>query len=254
MQFHRSFVASLAGSAALATTLALSGAAQAGLTPVTASLSATYYQVPDGSDPDFNANSTPNVLMGSKLGPDGLPVATTPFGVSDVNPTTHEITWWSPALNSNVTQTGTGTVTLPYSSNMFAPNSTGTNDASFFETAVFKGTFNLSAASTVEFALGSDDDSFIYVDGVLFGSNPGVHSVTNVDFTSPTLGIGNHSIEVFYDDRQNVAANLSLSLLSSGVTINPGIPEPATWAVMLVGFGGLGAAMRSNRRKQAVAA
>ena len=35
---------------------------------------------------------------------------------------------------------------------------------------------------------------------------------------------------------------------------SPGIPEPATWAMMLVGFGGLGAAMRSNRRKQAVAA
>jgi hypothetical protein len=31
------------------------------------------------------------------------------------------------------------------------------------------------------------------------------------------------------------------------------VPEPASWAIMLVGFGGLGAAMRS-RRKQAVAA
>ena len=32
-----------------------------------------------------------------------------------------------------------------------------------------------------------------------------------------------------------------------------GVPEPATWAMMLVGFGGLGAAMRS-RRKQIVTA
>ena len=32
------------------------------------------------------------------------------------------------------------------------------------------------------------------------------------------------------------------------------VPEPATWAMMLVGFGGLGAAMRSSRRKQAAAA
>ena len=31
-------------------------------------------------------------------------------------------------------------------------------------------------------------------------------------------------------------------------------PEPATWAMMLLGFGGLGAAMRSNRRKQALVA
>ena len=31
------------------------------------------------------------------------------------------------------------------------------------------------------------------------------------------------------------------------------VPEPATWAMMLMGFGGLGAAMRMNRRRQGVA-
>ena len=39
--------------------------------------------------------------------------------------------------------------------------------------------------------------------------------------------------------------------LLDGVSVT-GVPEPATWAVMLVGFGGLGAAIRS-RRKQAAA-
>jgi len=35
------------------------------------------------------------------------------------------------------------------------------------------------------------------------------------------------------------------------VTGVAGVPEPATWAMMLVGFGGLGAAMRSRRRSVA---
>ena len=36
--------------------------------------------------------------------------------------------------------------------------------------------------------------------------------------------------------------------------ISAGVPEPATWAVMLVGFGGLGVSMRRQRRKQAAVA
>ena len=31
------------------------------------------------------------------------------------------------------------------------------------------------------------------------------------------------------------------------------VPEPATWAMMLIGFGGLGAALRMNRRRTAMA-
>jgi hypothetical protein len=229
------------------------GAAHAGPSPVTATLGATYYEVADGSDPDFNIYSTPNVAAGSALGPNGLPVATSPFGVNDVNSTTHEIEWWSPAMDSNVVKTSTPglTISLPYSSNMFAPNSTGTNDQSFFETAVFKGNFSLAGPGTVSFTLGSDDDSFIYIDGVLIGQNPGVHAVTTVEFTSPSLAVGSHSIEVFYDDRQNVAASLSLTA-DSNITITPTVPEPATWTMMIIGVAGVGGALR--RRKQIAAA
>ncbi len=37
------------------------------------------------------------------------------------------------------------------------------------------------------------------------------------------------------------------------VTFNSGVPEPATWAMMLVGFAGLGAMVRSSRRRLAAA-
>jgi hypothetical protein len=235
----------------------ISSSAYAGPTPVTATLSATYFEVPDFSDPDFNTSNVPNVLLGSALGPDGLPVVTTPVGINDVG-ADNQITWWSPALNSNVTETGTGTINLPYSSNMYAPNSTGGDDETFFETAFFKGNFTLSAPGTVTFSLGSDDDSFIYVDGVLIGQNPGVHGVTNVSFTSAELPAGLNSIEVFYADRENTGAFLSLSLETTGIIITPppnGVPEPSTWAMMLVGFAGLGfAGYRASRKSGAHAA
>jgi hypothetical protein len=40
---------------------------------------------------------------------------------------------------------------------------------------------------------------------------------------------------------------------AGGVSITA-VPEPATWAMMFLGFGGLGVAMRSQRRKLALAA
>ena len=240
MSSHMS-VSSIAVAAVL---MMASSAAQAD--PVTATLLAQYYQVADRTDLDF-PGATPTVAASSVLGPNGLPIGT---GSNDINPITSEITWWSPALNPHVQFTGSANVTLPYSSNMYAPNSTGSDDSSFFETAVFTGNFTLASASTVDFDLGSDDDSFIYIDGVLFGQNPGIHGVTTVDFTTPTLSAGTHQLKVFYADRQNTGAFLSLSLdaKSSGIVITPpAVPEPATWAMFIGGFGLIGGAMRRRQ-------
>ena len=55
------------------------------------------------------------------------------------------------------------------------------------------------------------------------------------------------------------AVTLDSNMVSIGCTGGsggppPGVPEPATWAMMLVGFGGLGLALRSSRRRQALTA
>lgn len=241
--------------AALLSTAVACLAALAGLgTPahaatVDATLSGTYFEVKAGTGaPDFGGSGTPNVVAGSALGPNGLPVADSGSpGVSLVNPTTHEIEWWSPALNADVIKTGTGTISLPYASNMYPPNSTGGNDASAWETAMFSGDFSLTSSTVVKFTLGSDDDSFIYVDGLLIGQNPGIHGVSTVEFDSPTLAPGPHTLDVFFADREQVGAFLSLNLLTD-VVITPGVPEPGSWALLVAGLGLVGAAARRARR------
>jgi hypothetical protein len=43
------------------------------------------------------------------------------------------------------------------------------------------------------------------------------------------------------------------TLTFSASSVTPGVPEPSTWAMMLVGFAGLGFAFRRSRRKVAMA-
>jgi hypothetical protein len=59
-----------------------------------------------------------------------------------------------------------------------------------------------------------------------------------------TLGTGSYYVQIDFIAKSN-------ELLSGGLAVSA-IPEPATWAMMLVGFGALGGMVRASR-KQALA-
>ncbi|MBN8987265.1 MAG: PEP-CTERM sorting domain-containing protein [Rhizobiales bacterium] len=225
---------------ALIAAVALSVSSVAHADSVTGTLSATYYQVVEGS-PDF-PGGTPIVPNGSGL-VNGLPFVT--GGVSSIGPS-GELQWWTTA-NPNVSVTGTGVITLPYGSNMYAPNSTGSNDSRVFETAKFLGSFSLASAGTVNFAVNSDDDTFVYLNGILIGQNPGIHGVTSVSFAGNGLA-GLNTLEIFYADREQTGAYLSVTA-DVQLTAVGGVPEPSTWAMMILGFAGVGF-MAYRRRHQ----
>ena len=94
------------------------------------------YNGAGSGDPDFNTIGccTPVYTdeVTSTLGPDGLPVYNTASAAPLIHDTNSdgEITWWSPSLNSNVTATGSGTVTSPFVNyDFYPPNGSGSNDA-----------------------------------------------------------------------------------------------------------------------------
>ena len=114
----------------------------------------------------------------------------------------------------------------------------------FYETAI-SGPL-LSGPGTTGFntiaATGLTASSFVQVDPVT-----GAFGTANPDFSGGPMEFGllqllgasaieNTQADLVYD-------NLSLTLTS--------VPEPATWAMMLVGFGGLGAAIRTRHRRTA---
>jgi fibro-slime domain-containing protein len=216
------------------------------------SLNVTYFS--HGTDSDFGAGECCSVssnLVLSTLGPDGLPIYNTAadnagFVIHDLTGTSgNEINWW-------VNQTGTGTVSLPIANNhMYLLNGTGSNDSNGYLTAIFTGTLNLSTAEALTFNLGSDDDAFVYIDGKLVDSVGGVHPLADAPVTTSTLTQGDHSFELFYADRDQTQAELDFSIDTPGVTLTGGVPEPGTWALMLMGVGAVGWALR--RRRQGVA-
>ncbi len=193
-----------------------------------------------GNGASFEGDLTGTSLLG------GLPVIGSGSTVWDANGS-GQILWWTPGemdQGYTITATGSGIVSLPFSSAMFAPNSTGVNNNSLFETAILYGNL-IGNGSDATISVSSDDDALVYVNGQYVGGNPGVHSgvATNID-----LGIlnGTNSLAIFYADRAHVDANLALSIRGA---VTSAVPEPATWAMFIIGFGGIGLMMRASRRR-----
>jgi hypothetical protein len=182
------------------------------------------------------------------LGPHGLPILnTTQYGcVSNclVNTTTYpfprdvtsggEITWWSPTLNnggaggtSDVVQTSTAQVTLPFTNlSFFPPNGVGANDLNGFQAATFSGTLNVPTAEAVTFSVGDDDLAFVYVDGVIVCNNGGARGYVVGNCTTNTLSAGSHTLQIFYTDLFPTHAAFSFAISTAGVTGTPGITAP----------------------------
>jgi len=82
--------------------------------------------------------------------------------------------------------------------------------------------------------------------GVLFNAGEVIGRVTITSGTNP-LASGTND---------NPASGINLVVLDDFLYSEPvalGVPEPATWAMMLLGFAGLGFALRQSRRKRSVA-
>ena len=115
-------------------------------------------------------------------------------------------------------------------------------------TTFFRLSTEYTSASSISGSFTHDDGATIYVDGNFAGGSPGETSQVTQAYSLPGGG-GVHNLNVYY-----VTGNGTPSILSFEpriTTFSGGVPEPATWALMITGFGAAGAMLR---RKRATAA
>jgi fibro-slime domain-containing protein len=251
-------------------TLALAAAAAAFASPALAdpvplvgSLTANWYTVTPGSLPgrDFQSYCCSDLrsdMVRANLGANGLPVlnpsTTGPQTFNGVDPVTGELQWWTPgttAAGDIVTFTSSTTVSIPFAdSSMFPPDGKGSGNggANGFQTTHFFGTFSFAHPTILTWTMSADDDAFFFVNGEYVTGLGGVHPLAASPVVSKLLAAGTHRFDLFYADRHTTQAQL---FFSATVEAQP-IPEPATWAMLIAGFGLIGLGMR-RRRTTAVA-
>jgi fibro-slime domain-containing protein len=180
----------------------------------------TYFKIP---------NSHPNTgigvdgckvagLVNSTLGPNGLPVVSS-FGASYRGPSgpitdanaLGEILWWSTTSPYGVLYEKTQADAFPLSFSGFFPD--GEGDDCYYHRAVhWHGTFLGCYWERNRFTLASDDDAWLFIDGVLALDNGGVSQGKCV-WTDVNLGteVRQHTFDLFYIDRHRFGAGLKFS-------------------------------------------
>ncbi|MDN3275912.1 PEPxxWA-CTERM sorting domain-containing protein [Frankia sp. RB7] len=222
--------------AALALFSLVSGAASA------STMNISYYTVPNadpGTGTDFGPccsspgqATLPNIALGASLGPNGLPIS-----IGGLNPVVAvdafgQIQWWTTFQSSSV-------ISLPYSdTSVYSPGGTGSNNITTYQTAILSGLV-LGSGADAKLTVTGDDDVLVYLNGLYVGGTPGVHGASTAVVDLGTLTSGtDYSLKIFYADRARTDAVLGIPSLD-GATVSS-VPEPSTWAMMILGFFGVG--------------
>lgn len=223
-----------------------------------ASVMSGYYTTlsnnPSNRHPDVSRGIDGGVITGlvqSTLGPNGLPVVSTtayagPSGpITDVNPITRELLWWTPGRGGIVAfeKVQVDPLPLAFASNFF-PDGQGNNSARF-RAVHWQGYFSLAAPKLVSMSLSADDDAWLFINGQLFVDDGGVKA-GGVKANSTTFGAGLHKVDLFFADRHRVQSAVAFS---SSETLTSVIPVPGALPLLVSGLAllGWGARRRASR-------
>jgi fibro-slime domain-containing protein len=181
------------------------------------------YFILSSKHPDVGHGADDSIVRGlleRRLGPDRLPVVSK-FGrtysgssgkISDVN-ALGELMWYSGAdTRGSRREKIVASDRLPFKFDAFYPDGKQADGgANGFRVVHWSGTFTLSKTQSVGLSLGSDDDSWVFIDRTLVVDNGGIKPLADAPFTSAHLRAGTHELDIFYADRHGAGAQLHLT-------------------------------------------
>jgi hypothetical protein len=222
-----------------------------------------WYQVA-ATTPDFNlqpcgsptnCGSYPTDEVGGNLDGNGRPVVGSTNSGGLAESPGDELEWWTPG-SPGVTADGVTSVAIstsaPFSQNMFVPHGTGgTDQDGFFQTAILTQKIVVGAGGG-SITFGGDDDMFLALNGGIYNNQVvdqlgGIHPFGTL--TTFDVGPGTYTMTMFYADRHVVAAFADISF-NGNISA---VPELSTWAMILLGFAGLGFAGYRRTKSRSVA-
>jgi fibro-slime domain-containing protein len=184
-------------------------------------LAAEYFLLPS-NHPDVGKGVDGSIVRGlfaNRLAADHLPIAT-PFAKGYTGPSgpihdrnaAGEVMWYASSGRFGVRRIASSDDRLPIDRPaFFPPGKTGDGPGNGYLAVHWSGSFTLRSAQAIGLKLGSDDDSWVYVDSKLVVDNGGVKPIAEAPYTVAQLTAGTHRLDVFYADRHGVGAQIALS-------------------------------------------